>query len=211
MPSVAMDDLTAALTSSFAVSKEPNSTAAPHPRLAQYKSKYSVLEQSERRRRFLDLQKIKRLNYVNHARRLADGDWTGEDSDGEDDMEQQENRERKLEDSTEEEMEIERRKLPKHYANQLMLSEWLVDVPPDLDTDWLMVVCPVGKRSLIVASKVGMLSSCSTPSTLFLSLRLEKVRKLLSLHWQIKSHLLTALRCFQEKIFIGFPSAVNKN
>ncbi|XP_005816523.1 snurportin-1 [Xiphophorus maculatus] len=147
-----MDDLTAALSSSFAVSKEPNSTAAPHPRLAQYKSKYSVLEQSERRRRFLDLQKTKRLNYVNHARRLADGDWTGPDSDGEDDMDKQEDRERQQEEE-EEGMEVERRKLPKHYANQLMLSEWLVDVPPDLDSDWLMVVCPVGKRSLIVASK----------------------------------------------------------
>ena len=38
-----------------------------------------------------------------------------------------------------------------------MLSEWLVDVPTELDTDWLMVVCPVGKRSLIVASKVRVL------------------------------------------------------
>lgn len=37
---------------------------------------------------------------------------------------------------------------------QLMLSEWLVDVPAELDTEWLMVVCPVGKRSLIVAFKV---------------------------------------------------------
>lgn len=35
-----------------------------------------------------------------------------------------------------------------------MLSEWLVDVPSELDTEWLVVVCPVGKRSLIVASKV---------------------------------------------------------
>lgn len=52
-----MDDLTEALSASFVVSKEHNSTAAPHPRLAQYKRKYSVLEQSERRRRFLDLQK----------------------------------------------------------------------------------------------------------------------------------------------------------
>ncbi|XP_015253920.1 snurportin-1 isoform X2 [Cyprinodon tularosa] len=147
-----MDDLTAALSSSFAVSKEPNSTAGPHPRLAQYKSKYSVLEQSERRQRFLDLQKTKRLNYVNHARRLADGDWTGADSDGEDhEVDRQENGEGSTED--EEAMEIERKKLPKHYANQLMLSEWLVDIPSDLDSDWLMVVCPVGKRSLIVASK----------------------------------------------------------
>nr|XP_020478501.1 snurportin-1 isoform X1 [Monopterus albus] len=147
-----MDDLTQALSASFAVSKEPNSTAAPHPRLAQYKSKYSVLEQSERRRHFLELQKSKRLNYVNHARRLANGDWTGADSDGED-MEKQEEGQEQDGNTGEEGMEIERRKLPKHYANQLMLSEWLVDVPPELVTDWLMVVCPVGKRSLIVASK----------------------------------------------------------
>lgn len=36
-----------------------------------------------------------------------------------------------------------------------MLSEWLIDVPPDLVEEWLLVVCPVGKRALIVASKVG--------------------------------------------------------
>lgn len=152
-----MDDLTQALSASFAVSKEPNSTACPHPRLAQYKSKYSVLEQSERRRRFLEEQKTKRLNYVNHARRLADGDWTGADSDEEEQLEAQEqgepSRDAPEEDSAEEGMEVERRKLPKHYANQLMLSEWLVDVPSELVRDWLLVVCPVGKRSLIVASK----------------------------------------------------------
>ncbi|KAM4619461.1 snurportin-1 [Polymixia lowei] len=150
-----MDDLTRALSASFAVSKDPNSTACPHPRLAQYKSKYSILEQSERRRRFLDLQKSKRLNYVNHARHLADGDWTGADSDGEEDMEdkKEEGEQKQQDDAEEEGMEIEKRKLPKHYANQLMLSEWLVDVPKELDTDWLMVVCPMGKRSLIVASK----------------------------------------------------------
>uniref|UniRef100_A0A671KV70 Snurportin-1 n=1 Tax=Sinocyclocheilus anshuiensis TaxID=1608454 RepID=A0A671KV70_9TELE len=145
-----MEALTQALSSSFAVSREPNSTSAPHPRLAQYKSKYSVLEQSERRRRFLELQKEKRLNYVNHARQLADGDWTGADSEDEEKKSQ-----RQLENSADEEgMEIEqKKKLPKHYANQLMLSEWLVDVPADLSSDWLMVVCPVGKRSLVVASK----------------------------------------------------------
>lgn len=62
----------------------------------------------------------KRLNYVNHARRLADGDWTGADSDGED-MDKQDEREREQDGNTEEEegMEVERRKLPKHYANQV--------------------------------------------------------------------------------------------
>ncbi|KAK7891791.1 hypothetical protein WMY93_023754 [Mugilogobius chulae] len=156
-PQSPMDDLTQALSASFAVSRDPNSTAAPHPRLAQYKSKYSVLEQSERRRRFLELQKTKRLNYVNHARRLADGDWTGADSDEEEQKQQQQQpRDVPVEEEEqegEEDMEVEKRKLPKHYANQLMLSEWLVDVPAELSSDWLLVVCPVGKRSLIVASK----------------------------------------------------------
>ncbi|KAE8617311.1 hypothetical protein XENTR_v10009032 [Xenopus tropicalis] len=34
-----------------------------------------------------------------------------------------------------------------------MLSEWLIEVPQDISEFWLLVVCPVGKRSLIVASK----------------------------------------------------------
>lgn len=148
----AMEALTEALSGSFSVSREINSTSAPHPRLAQYKSKYSVLEQGERRRRFLELQKEKRLNYVNHARRLADGDWSTADSE---DEEEAEKKSLQTENGADEEgMEVEpRKKLPKHYANQLMLSEWLVDVPADLSSDWLMVVCPVGKRSLVVASK----------------------------------------------------------
>ena len=34
-----------------------------------------------------------------------------------------------------------------------MLSEWLVDAPADFAENWLMTVCPVGKRSLVVAAK----------------------------------------------------------
>ncbi|KAJ7998299.1 hypothetical protein DPEC_G00221250 [Dallia pectoralis] len=154
---ISMDALTEALSASFAVSKEANSTAAPHPRMAQYKTKFSVLEQGERRRRFLDLQKTKRLNYVNHARRLANGDWTEADSDAEEEEEVEVDKkepQQQLENNSDDDgMEIERKKLPKYYANQLMLSEWLVDIPQELDTDWLMVICPTGKRSLIVASK----------------------------------------------------------
>ncbi|XP_060611721.2 snurportin-1 [Anolis sagrei] len=139
-----MEELSQALASSFAVSQDLNSTAAPHPRLAQYKSKYSSLEQTERRRRLLELQKSKRLDYINHARRLAEDDWTG--------MDEEEEKE-KAEDEKED-MEVElTKKLPKRYANQLMLSEWLIDVPQDLVQDWILVVCPMGKRALIVASK----------------------------------------------------------
>ncbi|XP_038623053.1 snurportin-1-like [Tachyglossus aculeatus] len=142
-----MDELTQALASSFSVSQELNSTAAPHPRLAQYKSKYSSLEQGERRRRLLELQKSKRLDYVNHARRLAEDDWSGMDSEEEEEEEEGDKRE-------DEEMDIDvGKKLPKRYANQLMLSEWLIDVPADLVEKWIMVVCPVGKRVLVVASR----------------------------------------------------------
>nr|XP_033776847.1 snurportin-1 [Geotrypetes seraphini]XP_033776848.1 snurportin-1 [Geotrypetes seraphini]XP_033776849.1 snurportin-1 [Geotrypetes seraphini]XP_033776850.1 snurportin-1 [Geotrypetes seraphini] len=140
-----MDELSQALAGSFSVSQELNSTAAPHPRLAQYKTKYSSLEQAERRRKLLELQKLKRLDYVNHARRLAEDDWTGADSEEEEDDDSK---------SRVEEMDVENaKKLPKRYANQLMLSEWLIEVPPDLVQEWLLVVSPVGKRSLIIASQ----------------------------------------------------------
>ncbi|XP_025740367.1 snurportin-1 isoform X2 [Callorhinus ursinus] len=137
-----MEELSQALASSFSVSQDLNSTAAPHPRLSQYKSKHSSLEQSERRRRLLELQKSKRLDYVNHARRLAEDDWTGMESEEEEDK------------KDDEEMDVDTgKKLPKRYANQLMLSEWLIDVPSDLGQEWIVVVCPVGKRALIVASR----------------------------------------------------------
>uniref|UniRef100_A0A2K5WBL2 Snurportin-1 n=1 Tax=Macaca fascicularis TaxID=9541 RepID=A0A2K5WBL2_MACFA len=113
-----MEELSQALASSFSVSQDLNSTAAPHPRLSH-----------------------KRLDYVNHARRLAEDDWTGMESEEEDKKD-------------DEEMDIDTvKKLPKRYANQLMLSEWLIDVPSDLGREWIVVVCPVGKRALIVASR----------------------------------------------------------
>nr|XP_028561861.1 tyrosine-protein phosphatase non-receptor type 9 isoform X2 [Podarcis muralis] len=143
-----MEELSQALAFSFAVSQDLNSTAAPHPRLAQYKSKYSSLEQAERRRQLLAFQKTKRLDYVNHARRLAEDDWTGTEEEEEEEKE----KEGAGADSADMEMEVGT-KLPKRYANQLMLSEWLIDVPPDLVQEWLLVVCPVGKRALIVASQ----------------------------------------------------------
>ena len=40
-----------------------------------------------------------------------------------------------------------------------MLSEWMVEVPEDLEENWLMVACPWGKRCLIVASHVSCLNT----------------------------------------------------
>ena len=37
---------------------------------------------------------------------------------------------------------------------QLMLSEWMVEIPDDFEEDWLMVMCPWGKRCLIVSARV---------------------------------------------------------
>lgn len=34
----------------------------------------------------------------------------------------------------------------------LMLSEWMIEVPLDLETNWLVTVVPMGKRCLVVAS-----------------------------------------------------------
>ena len=37
------------------------------------------------------------------------------------------------------------------YRNQLMLSEWLVDIPEDFEENWQFVVCPIGKRCIVVS------------------------------------------------------------
>lgn len=36
-----------------------------------------------------------------------------------------------------------------------MLSEWFVEVPSDLASEWLLVLCPMGKRSFVLASRVS--------------------------------------------------------
>lgn len=61
----------------------------------------------------------RRLDYVNHARRLAEDDWAGLESEGED---------KEGEDAEEEEMDVDTgKKLPKRYANQVggCLSPWV--------------------------------------------------------------------------------------
>ena len=39
-----------------------------------------------------------------------------------------------------------------------MESEWMVGIPTDFEQSWLMVVCPVGQRSLVVASRATTLA-----------------------------------------------------
>lgn len=66
------------------------------------------------------------------------------------------------EDECEEVVEIEEKekkryqyfKRYKYYANRLMMSEWMLEVPQDLISKWIIVPCPQGKRTLVVACKV---------------------------------------------------------
>lgn len=65
------------------------------------------------------------------------------------------------EDELDEDMEIDESykkrnysfKRHKCYANQLMMSEWMLDVPQDFVNKWIVVPCPEGKRTLVVACK----------------------------------------------------------
>ncbi|XP_054706628.1 snurportin-1-like [Uloborus diversus] len=131
------------LTEAFAISqvaKSENSTAAPHPYFSSLYKKKSSITQEERRKRFLEAQKQKRFDYAKHARRLATSEW----SDGDE-----------YDENDDEEMDCEEyiRKPSRSYKNQLMLSEWLVEVPNDLAEEWTLVLCPVGKRCLVISTR----------------------------------------------------------
>lgn len=176
-----MDELTETLAVSFQVSNFPNSPHAPHPRFSQYKIKKNN-NQEQRRKRLLALQKSRRHNYLHHVRGLAEGNWSEQLSDeaDEDSIPKTETKEVLKElkkEQAEEPMELKRgqndsspkltnevkeepmdlimqqvAKPPKSYKNQLMLSEWLVEIPTDMAANWLLLLCPVGKRCLVVTA-----------------------------------------------------------
>lgn len=119
------------------VTQQKNNIYAEHPRFAQYKAKQTGSSQTERRRQILEARKSQRYDLLNHLRNIEEA--TGDDEDDSD----------KSMDMEEERAVYYR---PKKFRNFLMLSEWLVDVPEDFETSHLCLPCPVGKRSLIVAS-----------------------------------------------------------
>lgn len=124
-------------------------------RLDQYKNSGKLYaSQEDRRSVFLKNLKEKRQRYVNLARNLAVGDVAkaGDLSDDED------------EELSAMECDIKgskvsnyRKKIPKStrrnlYRNQLMLSEWMLEIPSDFESKWLIKLCPMAKRCLVVAS-----------------------------------------------------------
>lgn len=152
-----MDDLVLQLAGSFHCASSPFSTSAPHPRLESYKQKGEGFgDQDRRRRNAIELQKKRRRDYIDLARRIADGEEVSESEDEE---------ERESMDSSEKvgkeckkgggdsEMECQAKNRVNPYKNQIMLSEWLVDVSEDFFHSWLFVVCPIGRRCLVVAAR----------------------------------------------------------
>jgi len=139
-----MDDLSDAFAGAFTVTNTPNDTNRPHPRFSQYKVKGGETKagQEMRRQRLLSHQKSRRDDLVSHARCLAMGEFT---EDGMDDEDEEEGEDMDT-------SEVRVRRLKKTYKNQLMLSEWLVEVPQDLVENWLMLLCPEGRRNFVVAS-----------------------------------------------------------
>lgn len=131
-----MDELTAALASSFEVSNDPNKTSAPHPRYSQYKQKSSKSDQETRRKKLLEIQKNHRYDFMSLVRNLTDNDWSNLEEDSVQDEEM--------------EIEMQLKKPGRFYKDQLMLSEWLVEVPSDFASEWITVLCPVAKRCLVV-------------------------------------------------------------
>ncbi|XP_064474621.1 snurportin-1-like isoform X2 [Ornithodoros turicata] len=130
-----MEGLLDQIGDSLRVTGEESSSAVPHPRFSYYKRKYSASSQAERRKAFINAQKQKRYDFVQHSRCLAEGSWDG------------------VEETEDMDVAVIVKKPERSYKNQLMLSEWLVDVPEDLEENWIVVPCPVGKRCLVVAYK----------------------------------------------------------
>ncbi|MFH4976581.1 hypothetical protein AB6A40_003290 [Gnathostoma spinigerum] len=133
---------------------EPCSTDAQHPRYSQYKNANRQEKSQEKRRLdYLEHQKNARFDYVNHARKLAMNEFDASDDD-------EAVCKMESDDGMGEIMGKKHKSQRHRYADELMLSEWLVDIPEELSTDWICVLCPVGKRCLVVASR-GVTSSYS--------------------------------------------------
>lgn len=88
-------------------------------------NKHIPYSQEERRRAKLAIQKKERTRVFDLAR----------------DLENIENENTKLECVTD----------TKPYENQLMYSEWFENTPEDFELAWRVILCPIGKRSLVIA------------------------------------------------------------
>ncbi|XP_076245829.1 snurportin-1 [Calliopsis andreniformis] len=99
--------------------------------------------QDLRRQRLLQIQKKCRDIAFNVGRGILEEAFNSEEDELKEEMEIDEHDKKKYHAS----------KRNKNYANQLMMSEWMFDVPQDFVEKWIIVPCPQGKRTLVVACK----------------------------------------------------------
>eukprot|EP00128_Syssomonas_multiformis_P007183 Colp12_sorted_trinity150504_noHs@28567 len=145
-----MDDLIDSLNSTF----RAEGSDSLHFRQLQYKNTLkSTSTQSARRSRHLELQKQQRRNLTNYARRLA-GDLSDEEAVDPTELTNSLPMETEETEPTEEDKDAdEKPKRENPYRNQLMRSEWMEEVPEDLEKNWQVALCPVGKRTMVVSSR----------------------------------------------------------
>ncbi|KAJ1369288.1 Nrap protein [Parelaphostrongylus tenuis] len=121
-----------------------------HPRFSQYKNAGKAAEQqAQRRQEALERQRNSRFDHFNHTRRLAENEM----SDKEDEQSEIIKAEQHGKHGDAEHHDEGKKCRKSRYADVLMLSEWLVDIPDKLSAEWMMVPSPVGKRVLVVAAK----------------------------------------------------------
>ena len=152
-----MDDaLLAEFQSTFLIGGDVVTAHGPIPHRSLYKQRGDGFgSQEARRKKFLEEQKVRRRNYADYARRVVEGDLLEEDDEMEegafDDIDQgAHKKDTKQQAKAGEKREKKKKRNP--YNKQLMLSEWMIDVPEDFEENWKFVVCPIGKRCLVISN-----------------------------------------------------------
>ena len=131
-----LDSLASNLESAFSVTHRPNDPNKPHPRFGMYKSKSEKFGNQEvRRKKILEIQKKRRDDFMGIARDIAIGNVDPDEEEEEFDMD--EGDEESMDTS---ELYQKKYSFRRRFRNQLMESEWMVDVPKDLASNWIMVL-----------------------------------------------------------------------
>ena len=134
-----VDELAEALEGSFNVSNKVNDPTKPHPRFSLYKQKNVVSNQEKRRGQILEAQKQRRQDFLSIARNIASNEFE------EDDEEFDEDHDESMDTS-----EIVRKyRVRQKFRNQLMESEWLVEIPQDFQFKLFLNALIIGKKLFI--------------------------------------------------------------
>ncbi|CEF70055.1 Snurportin-1 [Strongyloides ratti] len=145
-----MEELSGILEETFSL-KEGNNTSESHPRFSKYKNEGRAKEiQRQRREEYKKRQLERRFNYLQILRGLKTeiggvikDDFDVDSMDDTDSVTSS--------DTTKERIQVKRKK-KEEKKNYLMFSEWMVDIPENFETEWLMKLCPKGRRQLVVAA-----------------------------------------------------------